>query len=688
MKSKKPSFLIFIVPIISLIIGIATLNHYGINWDEPYHYRRGQAFLQYILTGKKDYSNLSKYPPLKGDSDNPNFRNGQENFLSVQKDQSLSDPKTRRSFYQDDSWDGNFFIDSEVSYGHPALNGVLAALFNKIFYQKLGILGDLESYRFFIILTVSITTFIIAYFMWSEFGIIESVISSLSLSIFPILLGEQHFNIKDPIEACFYTLTIIFAYLGIKNNKFKLLLISSIFFSIALATKFNVIFSIIPLSVWFLFHFKKTKIKNILFVAIITPILAILLILISYPTMWKNPIQSFMLMIKFYREAGYPGALPPNKFQIGPINIYPLTWIVYTTPPIILWLFVSGILFFKKLLKQNDFALLLILWLGATLARNSLFGALSYGGVRLIMEFVPALCMFVGISAGVIVNKFNNKKIKLTIIIIIIICFAPTIQKLILIHPNENVYFNFLVNGLKGAKEINLPSWGDSYGNAYYEGVQWLNKNAEKGAKVSTPIGNTTNIPRFKLRNDIAISPYYWSGLKHNGEYLIELTYDYPPMNYFALKYLNEAMTPVYEVKVDGVAIAKVWKNDINKIKPEFKNTGEISIKPNPDATLKTINITLPENKKIMKVTLNQPIIGCTQLKTGFVETSLDNKNWVREPEDIASNQLDREELKKLEPIYEFYFMAKNAKYIRFNIDNSSSCLLKTTLVKITFLTP
>src|SRR5258708_1162265 len=251
MIRKRVPLVIFIIPIASLIIGIATLNHYGINWDEPYHYRRGQAFLQYLLTGRKDYANLPKYPALMGTSDNPDFRNGEVNFEAVQKNPSLSNPKVRRSFYQDDSWDGNFFIDTETTYGHPALNDVLASLSNKIFYQKLGVLGDLESYRLFIVFVVALTIFSVALFMWSEFRVIESIFTSLAFAIYPLLLGEQHFNIKDPVEASFYTLTIITTYLGIQKNKLSWLLISVLFFALAMATKFNVIFAVIPLTTWF-----------------------------------------------------------------------------------------------------------------------------------------------------------------------------------------------------------------------------------------------------------------------------------------------------------------------------------------------------------------------------------------------------------------------------------------------------
>jgi hypothetical protein len=266
-----------------------------------------------------------------------------------------------------------------------------------------------------------------------------------------------------------------------------------------------------------------------------------------------------------------------------------------------------------------------------------------------------------------------------------LIFFIPPIFKLARIHPNENEYFNFLIGGLKGAKDINLPSWGDSYGNAYYQGIIWLNENAPLNSKVSIPIGNTSNIPRFKLRPDISVSPYYWSGLKHQGEYLIELTYDYDPMNWFALSYLNNAMVPVYEVKVDDVAIAKVWKNDLDHVKEEFRNLGQIDAKVKADKINKTLEIDIPENRKVMGIQVLQPTKGCTPLKTGFA-TSSDGTNVIREVEDVAVDQTNREELKTLTPVYEYLFFKRYAKTFIFNTDSSDNCLLRAKSAKVIFL--
>lgn len=687
MKHRLGFLFIFVVPLISLIIGILTLGQYGINWDEPYHYRRGQSFLHFLLTGRKTYDGLPKYPSLAGDSDNPDFRDAQKNWEEIKADPGLSDPNLRRSFYQDDNWNGEYFIDLEKSYGHPPLNGILASVFNKFFYQKLGVLGDLESYKLFVVTIVSVATFAVAFFIWKEFGIIESLISSLVMTTFPLLLGEQHFNIKDPVEMAFYALTMITAFVGIKRNKLIWLFVSSVLFGLALATKFNIVFSIIPLSIWLIYYLytgrnskeKQESLKNLGVILLAAPLIILGILLLSYPSLWSNPMGGIKEIFGFYLRVGYPES---KTF----FNTYPSLWIIYTTPPIVLFLLATFLIFIKKLILKNSFVLLLFLWAITAIARNSLFGALSYGGVRLIMEYVPAFAMLSGIAAGYLIRSPKIKGYSWAIFGFILAGFIPTIINLIQIHPNENIYFNFLVGGLSGAKEKGLPSWGDSYGNAYYQGILWLNMHGETGARLSTPVGLTSNLPRIKLRPDIAVSPHYWSGLKHEGEYLIELTYDYPPKEWFALKYLEEAIVPVYEVIVDNVAIAKVWKNDPAYLKDVFKKTRTLSAEITLDSKAKTVQVEIPKVEKIMKVNLTQVTSNCDQVRTGAAYVSIDGKNWTREPEDIALDQLGRHELKELGPSFEFYLMAKEAKYVKFVLDNESSCLLKARSPIVTVL--
>lgn len=569
----------------------------------------------------------------------------------------------------------------ESSYGHPPLNDVLGAMSNYIFYQKLGVLGDIESYHLYIILTVATLAFVVAIFLWKEFGIFESVLASLVLATYPLLIGEQHFNIKDPIEASYYAMTIIFFYLGIKKLSKWWMLLSIISFGLALSTKFNILFSIIPMGIWLIYSQKVKVFKTILkfkTLLILAPVIVLAILVGSYPTIWKDPVAGILEIIRFYLVAGHAQSQPTSYYLFGFINTYPIQWIIYTTPPIVLVLLALGIVFSKKLVVQNKFFLLVALWFLTNIARISLFNALSYGGVRLIMEFIPALAIIVGITGDYILNLSKSKLYKVLVILIIFLGFIPTVIKLTKIHPNENTYFNFLVGGLKGAQEKGINSWGNTNGSSYYPAIVWINENAPKDIKLTLPVNLIGNIPRYKLRKDISLSDTYWSGPNHAGEYVIELTYDYPPMQWYALKYLNTVMIPQYEVQVDGVSITKVWKNSPEFVRDEFKNQKSEIRKV--EANKNTLTINLPRLEKVMQVSItNVPIRNCSAVKTGYVRTSIDGINWTREPEDIALDQIRQSKFRGLENEFNFFFVSKEAKIIVFEVNNEDSCLLKAT---------
>ena len=134
LKKSPRLLLIFLIPIFYLFIAIYTLSDYGINWDEPFHFNRGQAYLHYFLTGETNYLSLPKYPPLKGSSDFMGKLGEDKLFLDSKTGSKPSDSKFRRSYFQSDVFNFEYVIKNDI--GHPPLNGILAAFTNYIFYQK------------------------------------------------------------------------------------------------------------------------------------------------------------------------------------------------------------------------------------------------------------------------------------------------------------------------------------------------------------------------------------------------------------------------------------------------------------------------------------------------------------------------------------------------------------------------
>ncbi len=562
---------VLFIPLLFFVIGLFTIREYGINWDEPAHYLRGQSLLRYFLTGKKDYTDLPKllihYGPYTG-----------EPLPGI----VLPDDKTfRRSIYQFDRNGDQFtFYYWERQIGsHPPLNGLLASVTNYLFYQKLGIVGDIEGYHVFIVAISALLVFLVVYITYQEYGIFAGIVAGLSLVLYPLFFAESHVNIKDPVEAAFYALTIYAFYKVVSTKNILWAIIASISTAFALGTKFNVVFAPFTMAAWFVCYLfgKKEKFRILssptLWISIIGMIvLPFILLTAIWPSLWGNPVKGFLEVVGFYRDIGYGTTYQPQLFlTIAGFNTFPLRAIVYATPLVTLFLSFVGIIYSARYgwKGKNKVSLLILFWFLVPIIRVSIPHASIYAGARQIMEYIPAMAILAGIGANAVYNSYKNYSHYIRIAIILM--FLPIAIKIVSLHPNQNVYMNPLVGGLKGAQARNFPDWGVTLGTVYWQGVQWLNTHAEPSAKLTLGKGLLANVPRNQLRQDIQFLPTFFSGEKKNGEYIMEVIDYYWVRDVSGEKraYL-ETLEPVFNVTVDGVPILMIWKNDWIHTKKQF----------------------------------------------------------------------------------------------------------------------
>lgn len=543
----------FVLSLFFFVIGLFTIPHYGINWDEPAHYLRGQSFLRFFLTGKKDYTDLPKllihYGPYKGEPLTGTVLPDDSSF--------------RRSIYQFDRNGDQFtFPYWERQIGsHPPLNGLLASVTNYVLYQKLGIVGDIESYHVFIIAVSALLVFLVVSMTTEWYGIFSGVVAGLSLMLYPIFFGESHVNVKDPVEATFYALTIYAFSKIVTTQKIGWVIAATVSTALALGTKFNIVFAPVTLTAWFVCYlFGKKKKWHVIFSRSLwiapgsSVILSFLLLWAIWPSLWGKPIQGFLQVLNFYRDIGYGTTYQPSSYiTLFGFNMYPSLAVIFATPLVILFLSIVGILHTigSGWKEKNKTSLLVLFWFLVPIVRVTLPHASIYAGVRQIMEYIPAMAILTGIGAKVIAERY---KVKLTIFLL----FIPILVKLVSMHPYESVYFNPLIGGLKGAKARNFPDWGVTLGTVYRQGVEWLNKNAEPNARLTLVKGLNANIPRHELRQDIQLLP----NTILTGEYIMEV------IDYYWTRDVSgktraylETLQPVYEVRVENVTILKIWKN-------------------------------------------------------------------------------------------------------------------------------
>lgn len=631
----KKQFLVIFLAIGYFVIGLFYLHDYGITWDSPYNFQRGEAILHYFLTGQKDYHQLSKCQYLQG-----------SDFIARNTLRSLCPQKNGllRSYYQDDLYGYKFTYQMDRKYyGHPPLGGIMAAVTNTIFYKWLGVMDDTDSHNLSSLIMSAVLVLIVGLWATQVYGMISGVISGLSLCLYPILFGERNFNFKDPPVVTLYVLALYFIWLSFQKRQIKYLIISSLFSGLSLSIKFNIVFAPFIVLPWLLYLLLEVRNYSREFLTkagiffLFYPLVSVIIFYMVWPFWWSTPLEGLKTTIQYYKDIGLGIQYQDATYYFGGFNIYPIEYILFTTPIHILLLALSGIICVIKNIRQKTTSTA-FLWMFLFLipiARVTLPHFSSYGGVRQILEFAPGMALLAGYAMYVFSNSFKTILYARVFVGFIVLSFIPIIITLIRIHPNENLYFNMLIGGIKGAQEKNFPGWQNTFGNDYYQGVAWLNKHAPSRAKLTYSIQGMHNyVPFTKVRPDMQISEDYWSDSKKEGEYIIEANLDQALINKYAKQYELISLIPLYTLSVDNIPIGYVFKNDKEHTKKQFqKDETEIPITSIKSKDLQT-TINLDTSHLLTKIVLSYNS-SCREIPDGTISI-LDKMNWRILPEPLG----------------------------------------------------
>ena len=408
-----------------------------------------------------------------------------------------------------------------------------------------------------------------------------------------------------------------------------------------------------------------------------------LFLVVIWPTIWSHPLSGLSSIANYYLNTGLNSdKLQPEGFiLLFGFNIYPLLLVLTQTPEVVLVLVGLGVLrVFRKNKDQLKTGYLLLLWLFVPIFRFSLPGTYFYSGFRQLIEVVPAMAILAGIGVEYLMQKTKNSMIVIIfIIIIMIILFIPIIK----LHPNENVYFNNLAGGIKGAGKKNLIDWTLTYGNIYKQGAKWLNENTQKEANLAILNGSMFAISPLFLRNDISISPYHFSGLEQKGEYIMDL---YNPFNpaVFAHRYLRQFLIPIHTISQDNIPLLSIYKNDQDFVKPEFQKeqtTNQFLINPVRLSSGKYfyIEIDLKKVVKVTRIVLTDVSDKCLLSKTLMPDELV---SFLPGKEVFGANEKHHTG----EAQVEFVFAAEPARIIRIYPKSEYSCFLDSKITAISFV--
>lgn len=699
----------FVLAAAFFLVGIATSGDYGINWDSPEHWMRGNAILSLFLTGQKHFSRSSSESPILV---KPGELISRYNIAAVETGDHVPAlparplPRAswanavassgRFSFYQSKYFDAAHILADTVP-GHFPLADILSAAGNRLLYVWLGWMGDIVSYQVFGLLVATLGVFIVTVFAGEITGSsLAAIVAGISLSLYPYFITHAHVNIKDPIVAVLYAGTLWSVWHWVRDARNRWGVAAAVFFALGLAVKWTIGFAAPTVILW-LFAVRHTpefrrwwRPRHFAIYGGYAAVAIVVFLVMVNPSLWADPIRRFTDIVKYYWSIG-TGAIPlqPKSYMWLGFNSFPVLLVFTQTPEILLALLTASVV---ALVRTHDrwakaSLWLIFIWFVIPVLRLTVPGFQFYGGLNQFMEVVPAIAVLAGIGAFSLYS-IRRGIVQKIVLLILIIPFILLLIVLIHIHPLESVYFNTLTGGVAAADDRLLLNRFNSYGSAYKLAADWINANAPQNANVAFLDGSMMGLSPMFLRDDISISPGYFSGFDGKGEYIVQILYRRGTFN-FAYRYALNFLRPVHTISVYGVPILTIYKNDaahrIVDLSREQTLTAPSGY-PGTSVNGKYWDVFLNKFVRVTRIIVADVPKGCQETNTRFVDdaitffTSYDERLM---PEKVYTLQ-ERRLLANGDVEYDF--AAEPARKIRIYIASGYSCFIGARVASVSYL--
>ena len=429
-------------------IGLSIYKDYGISIDEAFHRMMGFYWLNYVL----DF-----FP-------NSELKNEVFNILI----------NIKVAHFNLDQLRPNDFIYGVV-FDIPS--GLIETLLN---IKEPGKIYFLRHFLNFLIFFISLIYF---YKILSERfqDKIWPFLGTSFLILSPRIFANSFYNPKDLIFMSLTIIALFYYFKFLKVSNFKNCFLFSFFIAVATSSKSLALIIILIFILFFLLsclsksNFFVKNIKYYIF-GIIT---YIIFTYIFWPYLWSDPFANLITSFKIYSDYPLKIYMLYNSSYVRSDNLpwhYLFSWIGITTPFLYTIFFILGfvlilIKFFKRFMlldmpkKEDDlwsntnekFDLNILVLLAGVFFIVIKLNATLYTGWRHVF-FVYPLIIYISIFG---LNKiyyyfFKQRKI---ISILLIIYLISVSYKMFMLHPMQNIYFNFLA-GKNVHEKYEVDFWG------------------------------------------------------------------------------------------------------------------------------------------------------------------------------------------------------------------------------------
>ncbi|MEW6410122.1 MAG: glycosyltransferase family 39 protein [Nitrospirota bacterium] len=446
---------------------------------------------------------------------------------------------------------------------HPPFSRILSAITKSIFYPAVNLF---TAYRLSVVIFFALLTCLI--FLWASkiYDLSTAIVSSLSFILMPHVFGLSHIGITDIPLTFFWFASAYTFYRGLTDWRWSV--IFGIVLGLAFSTKFSAFFIPIPLLVWAHIYKRRMYYNNLFSMIFLSPII----MFATQPYLWHKTIPRLLeFMHQSITRMDNPATRIPTYFFHEQLlgNQLPLYYPFFITavsiPLSILLVVIVGIFFPFRKTPIIDIQHLLIFNTIFILIIPILPGGTIHDGVRLLLPAFPFLAAIGGTGffhlKEYIKNLLNSKgyscriknlktKVTTTLSILIII---PAAIEMIDIHPNELMYYNNLVGGVKGAYALGLETTylGEAFNKDF---IDFLNRELPQNASINASFSSNIFINYQRhgiLRKDIIVTAVDYD------YYILLCRRGY--MHIFD-KWLFENRTPTLSWQFKGVPLINIYK--------------------------------------------------------------------------------------------------------------------------------
>ena len=318
-------------------------------------------------------------------------------------------------------------------------------------------------------------------------GYLAGTLAALSLAAMPRLVGHSHLATLDVTMALMWILTTYSFYRG--TTSWRWAVATGVFFGLALATKLNAVLLPLPLLVWGQFFSRRRVTSNLTSMAFIGPIVWML----SWPWLWHDTLAR---MVEYFATKVHHAPVPVHYLGITYLELsapwhYVITMPAVTVPPGITICAAAGAALLARNHRERHAIALLVFSLAGVLAPFLLPGAQKYDGVRLFMPMFPLVACLAGCgmaragrsAARALVlaaarRRPGNWERRQTAARVIaaalgVLVIGGSAAGTFRTHPYQLSYYNFLIGGLRGAREMGLEVtyWGEALTSSFLNDV-------------------------------------------------------------------------------------------------------------------------------------------------------------------------------------------------------------------------